>query len=58
MLSGCAGKDAPDEFMVLRNPPLVMPPDFHLVPKKGGAEVKKQVFTPQDIAKKAVHGSV
>ena len=38
--SGCAGllgrRDAPDEFAVARNAPLVIPPDFTLAPPVAG----------------------
>jgi hypothetical protein len=42
MLAGCAnnsitGRDRPDEFAVARNAPLVIPPDYALVPPKPGA---------------------
>lgn len=42
MLAGCAGssglvnRDQPDEFAVARNAPLVVPPDFALVPPRPG----------------------
>lgn len=41
MLSGCgtggiAGRNRPDEFAVARNAPLVIPPDYSLVPPKAG----------------------
>ena len=55
-LSSCGSKQVPDEFMVLRNPPLVMPPDFNLAPKKGSPELTDKMTKPQEIAKKAVHG--
>lgn len=42
LLSGCAnggflGRDRPDEFAVQRQAPLVVPPDFNLVPPAPGA---------------------
>ncbi len=42
MTSGCAsggllGRDRPDEFAVQRQAPLVVPPDFNLVPPAPGA---------------------
>ena len=42
MLSACgtgliAGRDRPDEFAVQRQAPLVIPPDFELVPPEPGA---------------------
>lgn len=41
-LSACGGgglfnRDAPDEFAISRNAPLVLPPDYALVPPKPGA---------------------
>ena len=40
-LSACSGisldRDRPDEFAVQRQAPLVVPPDFHLVPPQPGA---------------------
>jgi len=41
LLAGCAsggilGRDRPDEFAVARNAPLVIPPDYSLVPPKAG----------------------
>ena len=41
ILAGCAnggiaGRDRPDEFAVARNAPLVIPPDYSLVPPKPG----------------------
>lgn len=40
-LSACGGisidRDRPDEFAVQRQAPLVIPPDFHLVPPEPGA---------------------
>ena len=41
LLAGCAnggiaGRARPDEFAVARNAPLVIPPDFNLVPPKPG----------------------
>jgi hypothetical protein len=34
---GIAGRDRPDEFAVQRQAPLVVPPDFAIVPPKPGA---------------------
>lgn len=34
--SGLAGRNAPDEFAISRNAPLVVPPDFALTPPKPG----------------------
>lgn len=49
VLSGCGGKQAgvfshagPDEFAVSRQAPLVIPPDFALVPPKPGAPRPQQ----------------
>ena len=44
MLAGCAnngveGRDRPDEFAVARNAPLVIPPDFALVPPAPGSPI-------------------
>ena len=42
LLAGCAshngvsGRGRPDEFAVVRNQPLVIPPDYSLVPPKAG----------------------
>jgi hypothetical protein len=41
-LSGCGGsglfnRDAPDEMAVSRKPPLVIPPEFNLVPPEAGS---------------------
>ena len=33
---GIAGRDRPDEFAVARNAPLVIPPDYSLVPPRAG----------------------
>jgi hypothetical protein len=44
LLAGCGGggvlgRDRPDEFAVARNAPLVIPPDFNLVPPRPGEPV-------------------
>ena len=45
LLGGCAsggglyGRNAPDEFAVARNAPLVVPPDFALAPPRAGESV-------------------
>ena len=44
LLAGCGGngvmnRDRPDEFAVARSQPLVIPPDYALVPPKGGEAV-------------------
>mgnify|MGYP001946490086 FL=1 len=54
-LSGCASKNAPDEFMVLKQAPLSLPPDYHLTPG-GPNEDLDEVIAPQDIAKRALFG--
>lgn len=53
-LGACSTNDAPDEYMVLKNPPLEVPPDYHLRPPGDEDKVKK--FTPQEVAKKALFG--
>lgn len=53
-LAACSGNDAPDEYMVLKNPPLVVPPDYHLRPP--GNEDSVKTYTPQEVAKKALFG--
>lgn len=55
MLSACSSRQGPDEFTVLKNPPLVVPPDYHLRPPGDESEVKG-AYTPQQIAKKALFG--
>lgn len=56
MLSACSsGAMGPDEFSVLKNPPLVVPPDFHLRPPGDESETKG-AFTPQEIARRALFG--
>ena len=52
LLSGCArgggfNRDRPDEFLVARQAPLVIPPDYALVPPQAGAA------RPQDAASNA-----
>jgi len=56
MLSACGGGlTGPDEFSVLKNPPLVVPPDYHLRPPGDESDLKG-AFTPQEIAKRALFG--
>jgi len=55
MLSACSGLEGPDEFSVLKNPPLIIPPDYHLRPPGDESEVKG-AYTPQEIAKRALFG--
>ena len=38
-LGACAGRSRPDEFAVARQRPLVVPPDYALVPPAAGAAV-------------------
>lgn len=54
-LSACGGKSAPDEFMVLKSPPLVVPPDFHLRPPGDDNELRDR-FLPQAQARRALFG--
>lgn len=35
-VSGCVHRRTPDEFMVARNAPLIVPPDFNLAPPVAG----------------------
>lgn len=55
MLPACSRMEGPDEFSVLKNPPLVVPPDYHLRPPGDESDVKG-AFTPQEIAKRALFG--
>ena len=55
VLSGCSGKDSPDEFMVLKNAPLALPPDYHLTPDGPYSDLD-DVLDPQEIAKRALFG--
>ena len=55
-LTACAEKQAPDEFLVMKNPPLVLPPDYHLVPP--GDDALADAYTPSEIAKRALFGKV
>jgi hypothetical protein len=56
MLPACTKLGGPDEFSVLKNPPLVVPPDYHLRPP-GDESAVKGAFTPQEIAKRALFGN-
>lgn len=56
LLPACTKLAGPDEFSVLKNPPLVVPPDYHLRPP-GDASSVKGAFTPQEIAKRALFGN-
>ena len=55
VLPACSKLGGPDEFSVLKNPPLVVPPDYHLRPPGEDSDVKG-AYTPQEIAKKALFG--
>lgn len=55
MVPACSKMGGPDEFSVLKNPPLVVPPDYHLRPPGEDSELK-DAFTPQEIAKRALFG--
>lgn len=55
VLSGCSGKSAPDEFLVLKNAPLAMPPDYHMTPG-GPTNDIDEAISPQVIAKRALFG--
>jgi hypothetical protein len=45
----------PDEFAVVDNPPLSIPPDFNLRPPRPGAQ-SKQANNPSETAAKALYG--
>ena len=55
MVPACSKLGGPDEFSVLKNPPLVVPPDYHLRPPGADSDVIG-AYTPQEIAKKALFG--
>ena len=50
------GKEAPDEFAVLTKAPLVIPPDYNLMPPKPGAAPTNQT-DPVDAAQTALFGN-
>jgi Protein of unknown function (DUF3035) len=64
VLTGCStlrdaagmGKTAPDEFAVLTKAPLVIPPDYNLMPPKPGAVPTNQT-APTESAEMALFGS-
>lgn len=56
LLSGCAKKHVPDEYMVLRNAPLALPPDFYLTPGGPDSDLD-EILDPQELAKRALFGS-
>ncbi len=53
--SGCSSKQAPDEFMVLKNRPLSMPPEYYLTPDGPYSDLD-DVIEPQEIARRALFG--
>ncbi|MGI9439577.1 MAG: DUF3035 domain-containing protein [Parvibaculales bacterium] len=58
-LAGCAetfgyGKNAPDEFNVVKKPPLILPPDYRLRPPQAG--VTRGVTSGRDLAKLLILG--
>lgn len=60
LLSGCAGRgglgrSGPDEFAVARQAPLVIPPDYALVPPQPGA-ARPQDNNPSQQAMEALFG--
>ena len=59
LLTGCGarrlGKSGPDEFAVARQAPLVIPPDYALVPPQAGA-VRTQDNNPSQQALDALFG--
>ncbi len=54
ILSACGGKDAPDEFLVLKNPSLAVPPEYHLRPP--GDDGATETYTPEELARQALFG--
>ncbi|MDG1438537.1 MAG: DUF3035 domain-containing protein [Emcibacteraceae bacterium] len=55
VLTGCSGKNVPDEFLVLKNAPLAMPPGFHMTPDGPTSDID-DALEPQEIAKRALFG--
>lgn len=64
-LTGCGGgvketlglnRQAPDEFQVVRRPPLAIPPDFRLRPPEPGAP-PTGMGTAQDMGRAALYGN-
>ena len=57
-LAGCGefgyGKNPPDEFNVVKNPPLILPPDYNLRPPQAG--VTRGVVSGRALAKLLVLG--
>lgn len=56
LVSGCSNKHVPDEYMVLRNAPLALPPDFYLTPGGPDSDLD-EIIDPQELAKRALFGS-
>lgn len=67
LLTACSGgdvgdtlglnKQAPDEFVVVSRPPLVVPPDFDLAPPRPGEESPHAVSTEQQARKLLLGGA-
>lgn len=55
LVTGCSGKNVPDEFLVLKNAPLSLPPDYHLTPDGPTSDID-EVIDPQVIAQRALFG--
>ena len=55
VVSGCGGKNSPDEFLILKNAPLSMPPDYHLTPDGPTSDID-EVIDPKIIAQRALFG--
>lgn len=55
LVSGCSGKSSPDEFLVLKNAPLAMPPDYHITPGGPTSDID-EVIEPKVIAQRALFG--
>ena len=49
------GKNAPDEFVVYKRPPLSLPPEYGLRPPTPG-QSRPQKVSPMDQAREAIHG--
>ena len=55
LVTGCSGKNVPHEFLVLKNAPLSLPPDYHLTPDGPTSDID-EVIDPQVIAQRALFG--
>lgn len=55
LVSGCSGKSSPDEFLVLKNAPLSMPPDYHITPGGPTSDIDDAI-DPKVIAQRALFG--